>query len=37
MRLETHLTHELGWFEHFKHPDTALSYLGRYSVSCVLC
>ena len=32
MRLETLLTHKLGWFEHFNHPDTALSYL-----SCVEC
>ena len=26
MRLKTLLTHDLGWFEHFSHPDTALSY-----------
>ena len=25
MKLETQLTHKLGWFEHFNHPDTALS------------
>jgi hypothetical protein len=24
MRMETLLTHELGWFEHFNHPDMAL-------------
>ena len=24
MRVETLLTHELGWFEHFNHPDMAL-------------
>ena len=24
MRMETLLTHELGWFEHFNHPDKAL-------------
>ena len=23
MRMETLLTHELGWFEHFNHRDTA--------------
>ncbi len=37
MRLETHLTQKLGWFEHFNHPDTALSHLPRYSAPCVLC
>ena len=35
MRLETHLTHELGWFEHFNDPDTALSYLA--SLHCASC
>ena len=35
MRLETHLTHELGWFEHFNDPDTALSYLA--SLHCSSC
>ncbi len=37
MRLEMHLTQKLGWFEHFNHPDTALSYLLRYIASCLLC
>jgi hypothetical protein len=36
MRLETHLTHKLGWFEHFNDPDTALSYLLRYIALCVV-
>ena len=37
MRLETHLTHELGWFEHFNDPDTALSYLASlHFASCVV-
>ncbi len=36
MRLETHLTRQLGWFEHFNHSNTALSYLPRYIVSCVV-
>ena len=35
MRLETHLTHKLGWFEHFNDPDTALSYLA--SLHCTSC
>jgi hypothetical protein len=35
-RLETHLTYRLGCFEHFNHPDAALSYLARYIASCVL-
>jgi hypothetical protein len=34
---ETHLTHKLGWFEHFNRPDTALSYFARYMASYVLC
>ncbi len=37
MRLETHLTHKLGWFEHFNDPDTALSYLLRYIAPRVVC
>jgi hypothetical protein len=37
MRLETHLTHKLGWFEHFNDPDTALSYLLRYIAPLVCC
>ena len=36
MRMETLLTHELGWFEHFNHPDTAHSHLAYYIASCVL-
>jgi hypothetical protein len=37
MRLVTHLTHELGWFEHFNDPGTALSYLLRCIAPRVLC
>jgi hypothetical protein len=37
MRLEMHLTHKRGWFEHLNHPDTALLYLLRYIASYVLC
>ncbi len=37
MRFETHLTHKLGWVEHFNHPDTAPSYISFATLRLVRC